>query len=482
MIATRISRTLCVAALALSGAAQAFDTKPWLEDLAQARQAFGATYANFEWAVFEREADLSALFDETKTRIEAALNEADAKAAFYRLARRLGDGHVVFDWPAAQAVGSESPAADRCASFGYRADILGTPLAAEAPGYTALETPQSAMFPAGLIVVDGRTVGVVKIGLFSPSGFPELCAAGLKALNIAPEAECDDACRFRLDDWASAEMTVALAAQLRAVKASGATALVVDLADNGGGSEWAEAAARMVTAKRLESERMGFVRGAHWVTKFASHEADIRSYAAEASGPADKAFLTKLADELAAKGKVAATPCDSAPFWKGAKPECAWLGEGFYGSGFVASADPAALKDKPWASYVFSPMKYPYEEGVWDGPLIVLVDGGTASASEEFTAVLQDNGAAFVMGSPTAGAGCGHTDGGTPTVLKNSGATLEVPDCVRFRVDGSNEVMGIAPDRLVGFRTTDGPKRLGQRFMEKLPEALAAADALFARR
>jgi C-terminal processing protease CtpA/Prc len=39
-------------------------------------------------------------------------------------------------------------------------------------------------------------------------------------------------------------------------------------------------------------------------------------------------------------------------------------------------------------------MQFPYEAGVWRGPLVVLIDGGTGSAAEEFAAALQDNHAA----------------------------------------------------------------------------------------
>jgi len=144
----------------------------------------------------------------------------------------------------------------------------------------------------------------------------------------------------------------------------------------------------------------------------------------------------------------------------------------------IASADPAALRGKPWAKLVFSPMQFPYQEGIWRGPLIVLVDGGTASAAEQFVAVLQDNQAAVILGAPTLGAGCGHTNGGTPTTLRHSGGVLEMPDCARFRADGSNEVMGIQPDILIGLRRVDGPRRGGLRFAAKLSEALERASAI----
>jgi len=83
------------------------------------------------------------------------------------------------------------------------------------------------------------------------------------------------------------------------------------------------------------------------------------------------------------------------------------------------------------------------------------VDRGTWSAAEYFAALLQDNHAATVIGELTGGAGCGYTDGGIPATLKNSGAQLKMPDCVRFRADGSNEVNGITPDILLPWSGHD---------------------------
>ena len=138
-------------------------------------------------------------------------------------------------------------------------------------------------------------------------------------------------------------------------------------------------------------------------------------------------------------------------------------------TGILASSDAESLRGKPWAPDVFTPMEFHYRDGVWNGPLIVAVDSGTGSASEEFAAELQDNHAALIVGEATVGAGCGHTDGGTPTTLKNSHAVLELPDCARIRADGSNEVRGVRPDVLIGWREKDGPGRRAADFAEMLP-------------
>jgi len=77
-----------------------------------------------------------------------------------------------------------------------------------------------------------------------------------------------------------------------------------------------------------------------------------------------------------------------------------------------------------------------------------------------------------VIGEPTGG-GYGYTDGGTPTTLAAGKGTSQVPDCARFRADGSYEVMGIQPDILVGFAVNDGPQLRAARFLTKLPDAVA---------
>jgi Peptidase family S41 len=467
---------LAPAALTAAAADPVFDSTPWIADLDQVRSAFLTKYANLEWAVFDREADLSQLFAETRERVERASNDAEARAAFDRLARRLGDGHVAFHWPRGNGASeAHRPVRERCAALGYDSRMRARPLASQALGYQAITTPVEE-FPIGLISSGSTRVGVIQTGVFTQRGFPTLCEQALKELAIPANTRCDDACNDRVDAWAVNRLTRDLIAQLQALKAAGATALLVDIAGNGGGSEWAEAAARMLTSTRLRSEPMGFVRGEHWAHTFADDETKVRQFARQASGK-DRVLLLSLVDQLEAKRKAALIPCDSAPLLKRQRPQCQWLGNGFYGSGLLPSANPAELRGKPWSPLVFTPMEFPYEKGVWGGPLVVLIDRDVGSAASEFAALLQDNRAAIIVGEPSGG-GCGHTNGGTPTRLTNSGGTLELPDCARFRADGSNEMRGIIPDVLLGFGITDGPHLRAARFLSSLPEALDKASLL----
>jgi len=99
---------------------------------------------------------------------------------------------------------------------------------------------------------------------------------------------------------------------------------------------------------------------------------------------------------------------------------------------------------------------------------MVLVDQGTWSSAEYFAAMLRDNNAATIIGAPTGGAGCGYTNGGIQTFLKNSRAKVKIPDCVRLRADGTNEVAGITPDVLIPWRPNDSRYQRVKRVSDAL--------------
>ena len=475
---------MAAVAAALSVAAPApaatFNQAAWLADLEQARQAFHEKYANWDWAETERGLKIDALFDNLESRMRRAQSEAQAMAIFNRLPQRLGDGHVEIDWPEPTPVlqpppvKPPSPAPDLCAKLGYdtRQNAPGTAQALD--GYAPLQTSGNNPFDAGTITVAGTKIGILRIGIFQPQGYPELCRAAVREFSIPADKPCDDRCQDKIVTSAYRRLTSALEQRARQLKSAGAGVLLVDITNNGGGSEWAEAAARIFSPKLLVSERRSFVRGEHWATQWRDLASELREHAKKAPR-AEKARLLAWAAEADAATQQALTPCPST------STTCSRLGTAGYSTGLVGSARAGTFDGKDWGVLVFSPAQFPYHDGVWDGPLIVLVDQETWSAAEEFAAVLQDNQAAVIMGARSGGAGCGHTNGGTPTTLRNSGAVLELPDCVRFRADGSNEVRGIIPDVPVAMRAGDSARFNAQLIAEKLPWAIEQAQALHQR-
>jgi hypothetical protein len=460
-----------IVALSLAAAAPvhaAFDPVPWLADLTQARHAVDEKYANLEWLMRDRGVDLDAAFARAKQRIEASQSDAEARRAFERLFERFRDGHVEIRWPpspAGSAASAPTKPAPLCERMGYNAAYLSEGTAQHLAGYRVLSND---VFPTGIVESGGRRVGVIRIGIFMPQGYPALCEQAARDLSLAPTAACDDACSDRLITRAYELMTAAFEQRVRELKRAGAQILLVDLSRNSGGSEWAEAAARVLSRKPLRSAELGFMRGEHWAKQWRELAAELAK--ANQASPDDAALL----DPLIAQAKQAAAEAEGRC---GTSP-CPRLGKAGYATGLVGSAPAGELSGKPWGYRVFSPAQYGYHDGVWDGPTIVLVDQETWSAAEEFAALLQDNRAAVIMGARTGGAGCGHTNGGTPTTLANSKGVLELPDCVRFRADGSNEVNGIVPDVVVGLRFDDGPAFKAPLIEAKLPEAIAKATAL----
>jgi hypothetical protein len=482
-------RTALAAALAItfggSGAAQApaWSPKPWLDDLAQMRKAVEAKYANIEWLRTERELDVSGLFDRAAAIIGNTTSDAQAMSVFDRVVQRFGDGHVTISWRRPSASAGSNPAAPAnaapitaesfCRSRGYDSGQASAGVASSLAGYTPIEAGQ--VLPAGTVTAGGTRVGILRIGIFQPQGYPSLCTEAVQALSIPLDRPCDDSCQDAIVTRAYRRLTAALEDRLTRLGAAGAEVLVVDLTDNGGGSEWAEAAARMISPRPLTSARMGFVRGAHWEKQWRELGERLRAFAAKAPR-ADRARLLAWAAEADAARTEAKRTCPPA-----GDPDCPWLGRAGFSTGLVGSLPANAFAGKEWEAYVFNPGQHRYRDGVWSGPVAVLTDQETWSAAEQFTAVLQDNRAALVVGARTGGSGCGHTWGGTPTTLSYSGAVLKLPDCVRFRADGSNEVRGIIPDVVLPWRANDGRAFRARMLEGALPEAVARAKALHSR-
>ncbi len=464
-----LRRAVLLAAAPLLLGAALWSPQSWLDDLAQIRTTLDTLYANREWLATDREFDLDAVVARNAGRLRTAGSDAGARAVLDRMVQRLGDGHVSLQWPRARApmepVPAPRDAAGLCRSLGYDASQSAAGVGASLPGYRPLD--DATLFPAGTLAVGKARLGIVRIGVFDPHGTPALCEGAVRTLAVPLDTPCGEACQDAVVTRAYERFTAAFETRLRALRAAGATVLLVDIAGNGGGSEWAEAAARALTRRELVSAPLGFVRGEHWAKHWRELGDSLRNHATTAA-PADRQRLLGWAAQADAARAEAERRC---PLTGG----CTWLGRAGFATGLVGHARAGSFDGKAWAAEVFSPAQYPYHDGVWTGPVIVLVDQETWSAAEEFAALLQDNRAALILGARTGGAGCGHTDGGTPTVLRNSGATFEVPDCARFRPDGSNEVGGVVPDRLLGTQADDGPRRRAAALYAALPAAIAAA-------
>jgi hypothetical protein len=199
----------------------------------------------------------------------------------------------------------------------------------------------------------------------------------------------------------------------------------------------------------------------------AAVEADARH-----ASPPHRDVLLRAAETLREAMRETQHPCARESVWENRKPGCSLIATTptLYPQSVLPYAKPGSLPNTPSSRYLFYPSRYAYREGIYTGQLLVLVDRGTASSAEYFAAMLRDNRATTVIGEPTFGAGCGYTNRGIPTVLKNSGARVKIPDCVRVRADGSNEVAGVTPDVLISWRRNDSPYQRVRRVFDVLSQ------------
>lgn len=452
----------------------AFSPAPWLEDLEQLRDAMSAGYPNLEWQA-ERGLDLPATYARARGRLEQARDPFEARRALERFVAAFGDGHLDIHWPRPEAApsGQVQQPQPLCQRLGYVDYGDAGSIATRLPAFQSIGGPD-ALLPTGVVEVGGRKVGVLRLSLFMPQGFPSLCEQVAQRLGLKPGDPCDDACEGRLSRATDADFVRALQAAVSAIAAADAEVLLVDIAGNGGGNDSAIALARMITAGPMPTPRVGFMRTKPWAAQLASMQADIRVGLGKAKDE-EADSLRRYDAALSAARAEAARPCDRSPLWLGQPSGCSMIVTGTLFAGGLSPEPADGARDHPWSETVSATARFPAISPLWRGPVIVLVDGDSASSSELFAAMVQDQHAALIVGAPTYGSGCGHMTDAKPLRLRNSGAEVSMPDCLRLRADGTNEVAGVQPDLLIGFRKADTIRERTGRLARALPQAVSRA-------
>jgi hypothetical protein len=448
----------------------------WLADYEQLKSEMTSHYANLEWAVERRGVDLKDLDARTIAALRDAPTDSAARRVLERFIAAFGDGHLSIQWPTApRASASTSMPAEPqgvCARNGYSRQRRSGGIAFNLSNqFQKIPTADSLYFPIGVLKLGNERLGVIRISSFEDNIFPDLCERAARRLTIADDSVCGADCEGPLDRETGNEMGAALARQISALNAAGIDRLLVDITANGGGTNWVEVAARSLSPKPLRAPRRGFIRHPHHAEQLHDAIAELVEDSAHASGPAVRLIRDALAT-LRAQEAIARTTCDRSALWNDQRPACQLVFNEpvTYATGVLAYAAPGTLPKLSNCCALYYPARYTFTESAYTGPLLVLVDNNTASAAEYFAAMLADNNAAPVVGSPTDGSGCGYTNGGIPVRLKFSNAVVKMPDCVRYRADGTNEVEGVTPSVLIPWRSNDSPLQRARRALEVLAE------------
>lgn len=450
--------------------ANGFNAQPWVEDFQQLTAEMSAHYANLEYAVRERHMDLPALRKETETKLNQSCNESDGRKALESFFKAFGDGHLVLDWPqpaaATNAEANPPEASSLCTRLDYKKFGIKPGIEFSSfPQFSSIGGADAEWFPAGILrLSDSAKLGVLRMPIFSEHAYPDACEQTVRELHLADSAKCDEACDDTIERETANRLTAVVVRRFEQLRAAGATAILVDITRNGGGSNWVEPLPRVFSSAPLHEARFGILKHEHWTKQLKEQLADVETDLKKGSDPKD--VLAEVATRLRSGITRSQEPCDRSQVWTDGTLTCTLVMDDVLTNGgllpYAKAGSFASLKSR---TDLFHPLRYTYTESPSRPRLYVLVDSGTGSAAEYFPAVLQDNGAATIIGETTAGAGCGYTDGGIPAVLKNSQAKVRMPDCIRYRKNGMDEVGGVTPDISVPWSSHDSPYQKAQKLL-----------------
>lgn len=454
-----------------------FDREQWQADYVQLREHLGQAYANLLWARDQGGVDLVALDERTRRALDEASTDRQARAVIAEFLAAFEDGHLrihrvklskrlgawwagLWEDPAEPVeLGSTTPAASACGALGFgERGASFSPELSQAPGFTALPDADNGFAAATLELAGGKRWGLLRIHSFDERAMRPACQRAWPSFAEGLDGPCDEDCRDAFVHVVVPNRILAeLTARIEQLERAGVDALLVDLMHNGGGTDWVDPAARLFSPRPLPCPRLAFIRHPHWAERLRGWQEAVAEDLRQPQPEADRELLRQAQARLQRLVEQAEQRCDLGGVWTSpAEPGCTNLVEDeYYACGLFGYLEPGRLAGAQTRSLMFEALGYDYSPGVYQGPLAVLVDRYTASASEHFAAMLQDGGAAVVVGERTHGSGCGYTSGGVPAVLRYSELHVELPDCQRRRADGTNELAGITPDHPVAWQRGD---------------------------
>ena len=465
---------IALAAFVLVLPAHAYDKEAWLADFAQIKQVFAERAPNLDWSKAERGIDPVQVAIDTEIALGQASTDVEARQVIRDFISKFGDGHISVAWPdeKEQAAGTWGTASI-CKGLGFEDEDRPAGLPFSRVGGQAVETPDSDIFPIQIVEGKHGKVGVLRIPSFYEWGYYKYCPQAVAQVGLPEDGECGEECGAAIGHKAAELLTDAVARQIEKLKAENVSAIAVDITQNGGGSLWLDPIARMLTPVKLKAPKLAFTRTQNWLESFTrSLQAVDADLANPIVGIGYRGILTKAKATLEAAVAEADQTCDRSGIWLGETPTCSILApEILYATGVLDYATPGEYSLLYSSSAIFFSSLYSYQEGLWRGPLYVLMDEGSASAAEHFATLLKDNDAAILIGEPTFGAGCGWMSGGDQSViLTRTEGELFVPDCIWTRQGGHNEVAGVEPDILVPWRFYDNPFQKAKRVVDILRE------------
>lgn len=459
-------------------AAPAFRRSQWLADYEQLKHALEGSYSHLAWfGSVESGVDLPSLDRKTIEALRRAKTDQEATAAFDAFIAAFHDGHLVRKpWSApAKSTLPEPPKPQRftdastaCAALGY-APVTRVQFSLPfetLTSFSLLHDGLSDAFRSGIVRAGEVNVGVVRISRFRAAEFPAVCVKAFARVAKNGGATPDDLSNVIDPVWLEV-----LAERLREFRQRNVDVVLVDLGGNGGGNDLGDWAVRAFTAKPIASTPLQLVTGDAGLPYLEKEVAQLGQTLESDAGisEATRMMLGDARTRFEQRVTNARTSCSMSWVWKQraswkALP-CSRLVDADFFSGPVAFADAGTLEPPAAPALYWASVADPFR-GAWNGPVMVLINEQTASSAEAFTTLMRDREIARVMGTHSMGAGCGFMNDVEPVVLENSHLTFAIPNCVRLRADGTDDVAGVTPDVLVAPTAGESARARAARLLE----------------
>ncbi|MCF7750876.1 hypothetical protein KQ945_08980 [Bacillus subtilis subsp. subtilis] len=443
-------------------------------------------YAHLAWmASAQSGVNLPVLQRNAARALDEATTDAEAEQVLRTFVAGIGDGHLKLLERQTLPAASASPpppvdprtldAANGCAALGIADEgqhDFSLPLHT-LPGYHAVAGGADPPLRNGVATLaNGHRIGLLRLHEFDALRYPGLCHRLWPQLRHAASVH---EMRSTLGEAWVAE----IAAALRRFQQQAVDAVLVDVGSNPGGDDSGDTLTRLFSDRPVASATL-------WVSQspagagYLQEQWDRLDNALRHHHPDAHArpLLEDQRNRFAASLRAAARPdCDLA--W-------AWQSQRAYPAQACRNLVPAGSSGGPLTSPVVDTLddflvahRLDWAQdlrrhwGAWHGPVYVLTDARTASSAEMFAARLQDNRIARVVGGRSGGYGCGFMTAPGPRVLPHSQLRVRVPNCVRLRADGSDEVAGIQPDLPIAARAGESARARAQRLLDTVSEDLA---------
>jgi hypothetical protein len=441
-------------------AAPTYDAAAWRGDFVRLQTELEARYANLAWmGSVESGVDVPSLVRRTNVALRASRSDTEAREALRAFVAGFHDGHLselasLTPAPAGASEPEKAPLdpldpVTGCAAIGYASTggvAFSLPFES-LPGVRLLGDGQDSVFRVGLAEVGGRRLGLVRIQAFRARTFPQACR---RAWALARQAG-RPITRADIGEAAGQLWLKELADQLKALRTAGAEAVVLDVGANTGGDDSGDWIPRLFGSHPIASARLLVVDAPAGATYLDEEIADLADALSAGPRPEARAALeTALAQFKVRKAALGSKPCDLSWVWRERRAwrdvGCRRMVDAGYADGPLSGLPAHAYGDQrseqalAWSTVVQD------FYGAWLGPAYVLIDRKTFSSAEMFAATMRDNGVAKIVGGRSGGDGCGFMGDAPPLVLPHSRLRFRVPNCMRLRADGTDEVAGVTPD------------------------------------